>query len=457
MVCLTAAIMFIWQGNEALASERQAYLSEKYIEEYGLYEENMGDQFFFYTNVSNGGFTSDPVTFDIPANLSGIFERNGAPYTYTGSISQLGNYVIRFYGNVGDTTYTSSFRFSIREAVAEPEPETPDEEFDDLDEEDITMEDLENLEDEDISEEEIASMIESAGKEMAEEEGYFEEADNYTIYGYTYDYQDGRYNITFATGDVAYCNVPLGAIVNEGVTVEIPQNMVLTIYKDGVLTEDITGADYTYNFTEDGFYKVEFSTDSIDFLNCYPEGTGNPYITFRITNDPVADIDYFNAPLNCKIIKGGSKTFHILNDDGGKELYLDYYQMLEDNTYSFTIEDQISGRNYNVVIQRDTTPPEVVITYEKGKALTSIKSGDTKSIELYKDGVKQVDTSVSTIGGKGVYKLIVTDKAGNATTKDFELTSYINAGTIIFIIMFVVMAAVGFCFVKLQKNRMRVR
>lgn len=462
LVCLTAAMMFIWQGVEAQAAEKQSYLSERYIQEYGLYEESMNDQFFFYVNVSNGGFTSDPVSFDIPANLSGVFERNGAPYTYTGSISQLGNYVIRFYGTVGDETYTSTFRFSIREAVEEPESESEPEtqgigDFEDIDEEDITMEDLENLDDEDISDEDIANMIESAGEELAEEEGYYEEADDYSLYGYSYEYHDGKYAITLATGDVAYCNVPLGAIVNEGVTIDVPENMQLIIYKDGIELTDVNAADYTYTIADDGFYKVEFNVDSIDYLNAYPEESGKPFIAFRIINSPTADIDYINAPLNCKIVKAGSKTFNILNDDGGKELYLDYYQMLEDNTYSFEMEDQISGKHYNVVIQRDTTAPEVYVTIEKGKAITTFKSSDTAAIELYKDGEKQVDTAVSKIAGRGVYKLIVTDKAGNVSELNFELKSYINAGTIIFAVMLAVMIAVGFCFVKLQKNRMRVR
>lgn len=436
-----------------------SYLTESYIEEYGLYEECLGDQFYFYTNVSNGGFTSDAVTFDIPSNMMAAFERNGAPYTYRGSISQLGNYVVRFYGTIGSSTYNANFRFSIREKQEEvaPEPETESiaDEFEDVDT--ISVEDLEASEDDEITDEDINQMIASAEADFAAEEGLDIETDSFTLWGLSESYINDKYVFTLASGEEVYCNVPMGAIVNEGVSIEIPAGMTITVYKDGVEAANESGVDYVYTYTEDGFYKAVFDCKTVNFVNAYPDGSAKPYITFRIVKDPVCDMDYITAPFNAVFTKIGTKSFVVKTEDGDSELAYDNYKMLSDNTYYFGVYDYTSDKHYEFVIERDTTPPEAVTKIEKGRAVTTFKSNDIATIELYKDGIKQTTESVSPITKKGVYRMVITDKAGNVTEKNFELTSYINAGSIIFLILFVLIVVGSIGYIKISKTRMRVR
>lgn len=112
----------------------QVTLKEQYHQDYKVYEESLADLFFFYSNVGNGGITHEPVTLDIPMNLSYTVEWNGVPWEYVSGqpISNYGTYVVRLTG-IEDTSvplyeqkeYQAVFRFRIQ--AKPPEEETKEE------------------------------------------------------------------------------------------------------------------------------------------------------------------------------------------------------------------------------------------------------------------------------------------------------------------------------------------
>lgn len=457
-------------------------MSERFISDYGLYEECIADQFYFYSNVSNGAFTSETVTFEIPSNISCIFEKDGAGYNYNGKISQKGNYVVRVIAVSGETTYNSTFRFSIRdksEAPASSGTQGTQQEISlgtigadsgsslissqgresaDIVDDDpmtITESDLLNIdENEEISDEQINQMIENAGISFDEEGMFAEPTDEGMMYGFEADFNKdkGMYSFKLNSGELIYANVPMGAIVNGSVYMEFPEQITPVVYRNGV--EEFY-ADYT--FSEDGFYQVMLNGSSLDYAMTYStEDTAAPFVTFRIVKHPVNDIEIFNAPRNAKIVSAGTSSLIYLNEEGTEELDLDFFELKEDDTYYFKIYDTTSSGSYEVVIQKDTQAPIVNVVVEKGRANISFGSNDIAGILAYRNGAELSEVQ-SVIKNKGNYTIMAKDQAGNISSVDFVVKTYLNAQSIATLIILVLGGFAAFVFLKLQRNKMRVR
>ena len=65
-----------------LPSKKIVSLSEQYYDEYGMYEEGIDGQFYFYTNIGNGQITDQSVYIDFPSNLTYTAELDGETITY---------------------------------------------------------------------------------------------------------------------------------------------------------------------------------------------------------------------------------------------------------------------------------------------------------------------------------------------------------------------------------------
>lgn len=107
-------------------------LSESYHEEFGVYEESLNDQYFLYSNVSNGGITDQPVTVDIPANVAYVMEMDGQeiPYISGQPVGGRGTYVLRLSVVANPAAplskqeeYHATFRFRIQEKLPNSEKE----------------------------------------------------------------------------------------------------------------------------------------------------------------------------------------------------------------------------------------------------------------------------------------------------------------------------------------------
>ncbi len=111
-------------------------LGESYHDDFEVYEESIAGNWFFYTNVSNGGITDSGVYLDIPANISYEMERDGVPVSYASrqTVTARGSYVVTLTVTEGEgkpfneqSIYTAVFRFRIQEKPVKPletEPES---------------------------------------------------------------------------------------------------------------------------------------------------------------------------------------------------------------------------------------------------------------------------------------------------------------------------------------------
>lgn len=120
-------------SNGTLPSKKTVALSEQYYDDYEIYEEGIDGEFYFYTNVPNGGITDQSVYIDFPANVTYTAELNGQTITYYSQqpMTAKGTYVFRItaiYSAGGalsqQTEYHATFRFRIQDKVVKKETET---------------------------------------------------------------------------------------------------------------------------------------------------------------------------------------------------------------------------------------------------------------------------------------------------------------------------------------------
>lgn len=111
-----------------LPSKKIVSLSEQYYDEYGMYEEGIDGQFYFYTNIGNGQITDQSVYIDFPSNLTYTAELDGETITYISKqpMVQKGTYVFRITAvyQSGEslsqqTEYQTTFRFRIQDKPAQ--------------------------------------------------------------------------------------------------------------------------------------------------------------------------------------------------------------------------------------------------------------------------------------------------------------------------------------------------
>lgn len=450
------------QDDNAGSRAIKATLYENYSANYGMYEESMDDLFFFYSNVGNGSFTSDPVKFDFPGNITYVVEKDGEEVKYKSGdeIKALGNYVVRLSAEMDGDTYTATFRFSLKEPMTTDDSDNttqlPGVDEQDMNDFDLSEDDLAIDMNEQITDEQINELIEQSGANF-NMDGMTGMSDGVAVNAYTgfvrtFEPTTMMYAFTLRSGEKIISNIPEGAIINGGVTLTIPADMTVTVYKDG----DVLSGEQNLNFTDVGFYKVVFHSPTTNFYRFYPEDDSHPFITFRIVGAGVNDMEVFTAPAGCKIIGIYNNNGQFRDENGSAELDLESYWMEYEGEYNFIIYDPEANGSYEVRINRDVTAPKGYVDLTKSSAALYFESNDIGKIDVYRSG-QQVPYEGPNFSGKGDYTLNVYDQSGNMTTITFTLKDAFNKGTFFtFLISFILIAA-AFVYIRLQRTYIRTR
>ncbi len=427
----------------------QGVLYESYNAQYDLYEESLNDLFFFYCNVSNGGFAVTPVYFDIPSNLSYTLEQGGIqiPYTAGQEIDEVGNYVLRISGNYEGTVYQGTFRFTLREEIVEEETVPLSE--------DMTIDPSEE-----ISQERLDAITEAAGAEAAGQQQSIPTAGTGTaeaVLGMVQEFHTdtGTYCYTLKSGTVIDANVPNGAVVNDDVSVQMPDSVTASVFRNGEPYE-ISGT----NFSEEGTYRVVFQESTLAFATSYMSEREYPMLIFRIVKNPVSAMGIYNAPLHTGIIQAAYEGETVYGDDAGdgdEALPLAYFRMEEDGRYSFIMRDEASGYTYSLELVRDTQAPQFDISIKNGRADIVYLSSDIDSYELSVDGMPQTEFSPTRMEGRGRYELSVIDIAGNEASADFVLTDAVNYASLIAVAILLAMALGAYIVMRKIRGSFRTR
>ncbi|MDE6712653.1 MAG: hypothetical protein K2K20_02855, partial [Lachnospiraceae bacterium] len=355
-------------GNETDSYAVQSTLYERYNAQYDLYEESLNNLFFFYSNVSNGGFTTLPVSFDVPSNLSYVLEQGGIqiPYTAGQEIKEIGNYVLRISGNYEGIVYQGTFRFTIREEIMEETDET------DMEVMSLSDDMIQDSSD-GISQERLDAIVEMAGAEMEAQQQSIPTVRSGTaeeVLGMVQDFhlETDAYSYTLKTGTVINANIPNGAIVNGGVSVHLPDSVTAAVFHDGEPYE-ISGT----NFSEEGIYRIVFQENSLAFATSYQSEREYPMLVFRIVNSPIGVMGIYNAPLHTEIIQvayEGESLYDSVAEGEDEALPLAYYRMDKDGRYCFTMRDKVSGYTYSLELIRDTRTPQFDVSIKNERADT---------------------------------------------------------------------------------------
>ena len=490
---LTPTVAAAAATNPLLPSERtiEVYLSERYTEEYKLYEFGFNNKYFFYSNVGNGAITSDPVKIEIPGNIAYSLEKDGKviQYTQNTNITAIGSYVMTLTVNevngLETTHYVSYYRFRIMEPV-EPVQLVPDE----TDEEDgnaseETPEDIlaeiEALEDLTPEEREAlqAALMNGdyTGEEFFNADGSINDAaisllvtaslnaqigtteDIYHTEGVSaatgmesvYDFTTGYYQHTLISGQSFYSDIQNGGITRQSVTIRTADKLDFTVYKDGELYESNSTV-----YSEIGSYMLIPVADDVLYMSSYE--TEKPVFSFRIIGNALNDLSVYHAPAGFKIdsvymyVNGEARTCAsalIMNDTT--------VLLREDGDYRFRISS--NAATMEVYYRLDRVHPRFNVQVEKNLATIYYDSSDVARSIVYRgDNLYATETNIIyEIKETGEYRYFAQDVAGNVTGVAFKVKFGFNTGSIV-TILFIIAAIVGlFMYIKYINKNTKVR
>ncbi len=474
----------------------QVTLQEQYHEDFKVYELSMDDRFFFYASVGNGGITNQPVTLDIPHNITYTMEKDGLPWDYAPgqTISEYGTYVIRLTG-VEDTKaalseqaeYRAVFRFRIQ---AKPMPDAEEASggtsassggsgwtsftYDGrpLSEEQESSvlnilpggaeereEEGESSQSEEESQEEEAEGTgeenptegdprdESQAENEGEPEGIGEEngegaeatagaiapAEN-GFWPRTQKYDTGsrQYQVTFTDGSGLGANVPEGYMGSGPVAITVPK----AEEERAVLYRDDEPVEYVWgdSLTEPGHYRAELEGGAWSCtIASYVSGT-----------------DYYPAPAGMEFVSA------FLDGEPMELSSRAWMPMEQDGQYQFTLEGQ-GGETLEGMLLKDTTPPEIGVTVKGGTAAIQYLSEDIETIRLEKNRELVEGFSGYAIDSPGDYLLTVADYAGNEASSRFTLKYRVNRYGVVAVVLVILLILGGAVFVVHTKKTVKIR
>ncbi len=461
-------------------------LSERYHEDYGVYEEGMGNRYFLYATVENGGITDQPVSVDIPAGLTFVMEKDGVqiPYSSGQTVSERGSYMLTLTGPNDSslpfseqTIYKSVFRFRIQEklpvadeeaaeafapgipsstqAAAETVPET--EEAPQEETESESMEAADESAPAEVFNEDGSVNEEALDQSLEEIVGAGESRIDMSIFSQAsglasqYDAAAGLFKNHLLTGAAFYTNVPNGMVTNSGVRLQTTDEIDFQVFLNGELLEYETGT----TFDQPGSYMIYPSQNTSVYLGEYGDRS-KPVFHFRIVTGPIRDMGIFNAPQDYRIKEitlDGEPLTEGISQDGG------WCYLAQDGEYEIRLEHK-SGMtpDLNTSFIRDSIQPRFLMSVQDSTAYFQYQSQDIAYCLLYRDGELISDSQIpAQISGSGTYRLEAYDEAGNMAYGEFQIDYHFNTGAIVVIVLVIALIVALVLFLRRARKQVRVR
>lgn len=441
-------------------------LKETYHEEFGVYEENLADTYFIYSNVANGGITDQAVYLDLPRGVTCILEKDGetVPYISSQALGETGAYVMKLTapsdpgsGGAEPVSYQAVFRFRIQPKLEKKEEEEGMGSIERIQTFWESAEEIQESQNETENEKPLPFMDETGAlnpdavdaliEDEIQEENAGEEApqaDPATGLSETYEEELGLFRETLITGSYFYTNVPNGMITNSGVMLDLGEELDISVLKDGELYEYGKGN----QFLEPGSYTVYISEGGIDYTVSYSENQ-TPEFHFRIVDGPVRDLEIFNVP-KALALQTVSLDHNPIQTGGS------FFRLEKDGVYTVVMEDE-KGTVWESTIVKDTASPEFSVRTEKDTAFFSYASEDIEKVVVTKDGETREVPIIYELSGKGSYTADVYDFAGNVSSVSFRLSYSMNTAAIVSIILFLAAAFGAVFYLMRAKSKISVK
>ena len=238
-----------------------------------------------------------------------------------------------------------------------------------------------------------------------------------------FDSVRGMFVYPLEDGTELFCSAADGMILTDRVTIQYSGSQVLTVYRNGEVL-DLAGA---WELGEPGSYVITQGTQS-----------GTRVCGFTLVPKETNLIHNYSVPEGF-LIRGATL-------DGNETEFSRYYVDLE--------------------VRIDRAPPELLLkgsVRRDGKVhsaveISGLSEGDSISVEH--DGTPQklqINNGALTLTDTGAYSVTVSDAAGNTVSYDFTIMLYLNANSILFILLLVGIVASVFIYAWWKRKSLKVR
>lgn len=463
-------------------------LEESYISSYGLYEQVMYGQIVFYTNIENGGVTSDSVVVELPAELETTFTRDGEEVTFTNKaeISEVGAYSLtviakgeNILGGAENDRYYSLFRFRIMEQPADVNVDTDIEipewsNYDDVDtsddnsdvsgdnsdisgdNSDVSGDNSDSADDgasdlspDDNPDDNAGDLPVDSGSDGTGNGGSGDGSGNSGNSGGDSSESTGSSGITqeaikdcilvtTEAGSQIHSSIPADAKTSGAVKISVVSNVQYELYRDG----ELLVKPKLSNITNAGKYS----------LRIYDAETPARF-EFEITSQYISKLEEYTVPDGCEIT---SALYEGNPIRAGKTSV----QLGSDGSYSFDVE--FGEYSYTDTITLDNTPPEFGFDRVEdgvaagGTVTVILQSDDIAGYQIYLDGELMAKQKLA-VSEPGEYTVYVYDRAGNISQQSFELEYRMDAMAIVVIIILVGIVVAGVVFFLVSRRKFIIR
>ncbi len=261
--------------------------------------------------------------------------------------------------------------------------------------------------------------------------------------GVSYDRKTHMFNYSVAgSTETVSCSVAGGMVTTDTVSLSVPSDIIVNLYKNGEETED---TDYS-KIKDEGSYSLVVSSGELK----------SQLLTFTIVPKKTGALTVFQVP------SGFSLVNVMLNDEKQQySLSANAVDMKKDGEYVINYRCEAIGVNYSLEVTVDHTPPEVTFegvkngTAKNPVTVSGVEKNDT--IKVIRDDQEMNISKDHILRSPGKYVVTVTDDAGNFVTEKFEIKFYLNEQGWVFGLIIVAIIVSAVVYMIMSKKRLRVR
>lgn len=254
---------------------------------------------------------------------------------------------------------------------------------------------------------------------------------DYDLRAYVFPVDTGLQEVTSSVAD--------GMIVNEPVTIQIPEGLLLSVYLNG----------QPYNLIGDTIRDIGEYT-----VNVSDSGQESKLFSFTIVGKKTGLITNYSLPVGFQVLEA--------TIDGQEAEFTKTFISLEaEGVYNIRYICSRTGMEYLLTVETDHTPPAVTFegVGDKGKAYGPVVitgKEPTDTIVIIKDD-KELKSFNEKLTQSGHYEVWVTDDAMNTVVTNFTIMIYLDSNGIIFVL--IILAVIGgfVAYLIWQRNHLRVR
>lgn len=236
-----------------------------------------------------------------------------------------------------------------------------------------------------------------------------------------------------------YSSVAYGMVTTEPVSISLPNGVIGTLYHDGVAVEN---PDFGY-IADPGSYVLSVSGSSSQ--------TVQP-LSFTIVNITTGALDSYQVPQGFSITS-------IVRDSEQQPFVADEASLITEGDYIVTYQCNATGLTYSLSVNVDHTPPQLELANVRdGVAGGPVDISDVEegcAISITCDG-KPISYN-KRLTQNGIYRIVLTDIAGNTNIYNFRITFYFNVTSILFIITVIGLIAALLGYLLFTRKHLRVR